>query len=80
MPITMTENVEEVDVLETEQSDAALEKRMKKLESEATRVLKASSELLKSLNKEPAPQEATQPESSAPANPEELNKPEQAQS
>ena len=75
----MTEEIEEVDVLEMEQSDDVLDKRMKKLESEATRLLKTSSELLKLLSKEKAKEEEAQPENSEPGNPAELNKAEQNQ-
>jgi hypothetical protein len=76
----MTEEIEEVDVLETEQSDYVLDKRMKKLESEATRLLKTSSELLKLLSKEKAKEEEAQPENSEPGKLAELNKAEQIQS
>jgi hypothetical protein len=75
----MTEEIEEVDGLETEQSDDVLDKRMKKLERDATRLLKTSSELLKLLSKEQAKGEA-QPESSESGKPAELNKAEQIQS
>lgn len=74
---TMTEVMEEVDALESEQSEDALEKRMKKLESEAARLLKTSNELLQTFSKEPAKQEDIQQENSAQGNSEEPNKSEQ---
>jgi hypothetical protein len=54
--ITMNEEIED-DILESELADDALEKRMRKLESEAARILHQSSELLKSLSKETSKQE-----------------------
>jgi len=40
------------EILAEELADDALEKRMRKLESEASRILNQSNELLRSLNKE----------------------------
>ena len=49
---------------EAETEDDALESRMKKLEKEATRLLKHSNELLQTLNKETTRQEETKQENS----------------
>lgn len=49
------------DILEAELADDALEKTMKKAESEASRALHLSTELLKKFSKEP-PKEETKPE------------------
>lgn len=54
---------EEIDdeILEAELADDALEKRMRKLEAEAARILQQSSELVKSVSKEaPKQEEMTQ--------------------
>lgn len=47
----MTEENVDDEILEAELADDALEKRMKKLEAEAARVLHQSSELLQEMNK-----------------------------
>ena len=52
-----TSDESEDDVTELELEDDALEKRMKKLEREATRLLNHSNELLQELNKARAKQE-----------------------
>jgi len=52
----MTEEIDD-DILEAELEDDALEKKMKKLESEAARLLNLSSGLLKELSKNSANQE-----------------------
>jgi arsenate reductase-like glutaredoxin family protein len=57
----MTDEIDD-DILEAELEDDALEKKMKKLESEAARLLNHSSELLKALSKESPKQEETPPE------------------
>lgn len=46
----MTEEIDD-EILESELEDDALEKKMRKLESEVARVLNQSSELLQELNK-----------------------------
>ncbi|MDI6741932.1 MAG: hypothetical protein QMD11_04245 [Smithella sp.] len=50
---------EEIDdeILEAELADDALEKRMRKLEAEAARILQQSSELVKAVSKEAPKQE-----------------------
>ena len=45
------------EILEAEMGDDALEKKMKKVESEAARILKQSSELLKVLTRDSSQQE-----------------------
>ena len=57
----MTDEIDD-EILETELADDALEKKMKKLESEAARLLNQSTELLTELSKNSAKQEETQPE------------------
>jgi len=57
----MTEEIDD-EILEAELADDALEKKMRKLESEATRLLNQSSELLKELSKDSAKQEETEKE------------------
>lgn len=52
----MTEEIDD-DILEAELEDDALEKKMRKLESEAARLLNQSTELLKELSKNSAKQE-----------------------
>jgi hypothetical protein len=47
------------EILEAELGDDALEKKMKKIESEAARILKQSSELLKALTRDSSQQEET---------------------
>jgi len=47
------------DILEGELADDALEKTMKKAESEASRALQLSTELLKKFSKEPPKEETT---------------------
>jgi hypothetical protein len=59
--INMTDEIDD-EILETELADDALEKKMKKLESEAARLLNQSTELLTELSKNSAKQEETQPE------------------
>ncbi len=54
----MTEEIDD-DILEAELEDDALEKKMKKLESEAARLLNLSSELLKELSKDSERKEET---------------------
>jgi hypothetical protein len=49
----MTEEIYDDEILETELEDDALERRMRKLESEAARILRQSNELLKTLSSEP---------------------------
>jgi arsenate reductase-like glutaredoxin family protein len=46
----MTDEIDD-DILEAELADDALEKKMRKLESEAARILNQSNELLRKLNK-----------------------------
>ena len=46
----MTDEIDD-DILEAELEDDALEKKMRKLESEAARILNQSNELLRELNK-----------------------------
>jgi arsenate reductase-like glutaredoxin family protein len=46
----MTDEIDD-DILEAELEDDALEKKMRKLESEAARILNQSNELLRKLNK-----------------------------
>jgi len=58
----MTDEIDD-DILEAELEDDALEKKMKKLEGEAARLLNHSTELLKALSKEsPKQEEAPQEE------------------
>ncbi|KQC06119.1 MAG: hypothetical protein APR62_08465 [Smithella sp. SDB] len=57
----MTDEIDD-DILEAELEDDALEKKMKKLESEAARLLNQSSELLKALSKDSPKQEETEKE------------------
>jgi predicted nucleic acid-binding Zn-ribbon protein len=57
-----TSDEAEDDVAELELEDDALEKRMRKLEREAARLLNYSSELLQELNKARAKQEDTERE------------------
>ena len=45
------------EILEAEMGDDALENKMKKVESEAARILKQSSELLKALTRDSSQQE-----------------------
>jgi uncharacterized coiled-coil DUF342 family protein len=52
----------EGDISELDLEDDALEKRMRKLESEATRLLNQSSELLKEMNKGKEKQEEVKEE------------------
>jgi len=47
----MTEEMIEDDILEAELADDALEKRMRKLEADAERVLRQSTELIREMNK-----------------------------
>jgi len=47
------------EILEAEMGDDALENKMKKVESEAARILKQSSELLKALTRDSSQQEET---------------------
>jgi len=49
----MTEEISDDEILETELEDDALERRMRKLESEAARILRQSNELLKTLSSGP---------------------------
>jgi hypothetical protein len=52
------------EILESELADDALEKKMRKLESEATRILNQTNELLRELNKgKEKPEEIKQEES-----------------
>ena len=60
----MTEEITDDEILEAELEDDALEKRMRKLESEVSRLLDHSNELIKTLSKETAKQEETKPEES----------------
>ena len=60
--ITMTDEIKDIeaiedDISELELADDALEKKMRKLESEAARLLHHSNELLKAVNKETSKQE-----------------------
>jgi hypothetical protein len=57
----MTEEFED-DITELELEDDALEKRMRKLENEAARLLNHSNELIQALRKETAKQEETKQE------------------
>jgi hypothetical protein len=59
----MSDEIED-DVTEAEVEDDALESKIKKLEKEATRVLKHSTELLQTLNKETSRQEEAKQENS----------------
>jgi len=52
------------EILDTELTDDALEKTMKKAESEAARILNQSSELLKSIRKDTVKQEEEKKEES----------------
>ena len=47
----MTEEIIDDDILEAELADDALEKKMRKLEADATRILNQSNELLREMNK-----------------------------
>jgi arsenate reductase-like glutaredoxin family protein len=53
----MNEEIDNDEILEAELADDALEKTMKKAESEAARILKHSNKLLQELNKAKAIQE-----------------------
>lgn len=57
----MNEEMDE-EILAAELADDALEKRMRKLEAEAARVLQQSSELIKAVSKEAPKQEEVTPE------------------
>ena len=57
----MSDEIED-NFTEAEAEDDALESRMKKLEKEATQLLKHSNELLQTLNKETSRQEETKQE------------------
>lgn len=59
----MSDEIED-NFTEAEAEDDALESRMKKLEKEATRLLKHSNELLQTLDKETSRQEETKQENS----------------
>ena len=59
----MTDEIDD-DILEAELEDDALEKKMRKLESEAARLLHHSDELLKEVDKGKAKQEETKQEDS----------------
>jgi hypothetical protein len=52
------------EILESELADDALEKKMRKLESEATRILNQTNELLRELNKGKEKQEEIKQEES----------------
>lgn len=58
----MNEEFDNDEILEVELADDALERTMKKAESEASRILKQSSELVKVLIKDTAQQEEEQAE------------------
>ena len=47
----MTEEIIDDEILEAELADDALEKKMRKLEADATRILNQSNELLREMNK-----------------------------
>ncbi|MBN1472160.1 MAG: hypothetical protein JW925_10300 [Syntrophaceae bacterium] len=55
--MTMTEEILDDEILESELADDALDKKMRKLEAEAARILNQSNELLQELNKARAKQE-----------------------
>jgi hypothetical protein len=57
--ITMTDEIDD-EILEAELKDDALEKKMRKLEADAARILHQSSELLREMNKGKEKQEETQ--------------------
>jgi len=62
----MTEENIDDEILEAELADDALEKRMKKLEAEAARVLHQSTELLQEMNKAREKQQPEQQEGPLP--------------
>ncbi|PKN69047.1 MAG: hypothetical protein CVU54_12105 [Deltaproteobacteria bacterium HGW-Deltaproteobacteria-12] len=66
----MSDEIED-DVAEFELKDYALELKMKKLESEATRLLHHSNELLQAINKEAPKKEEMKQEDSEVKDPEE---------
>jgi hypothetical protein len=57
--ITMNDEIDD-EILEAELKDDALEKRMRKLEADAARILHQSNELLREMNKGKEKQEETQ--------------------
>ena len=59
----MTDEIDD-EILEAELKDDALEKKMRKLESEATRILNQTNELLRELNKGKEKQEEIKQEES----------------
>lgn len=58
----MTEEIIDDDILEAELADDALEKKMRKLEADAARILHQSNEVLREMNKGKEKQEETQAE------------------
>lgn len=58
----MEDEILDDEILESELADDALEKRMRKLESEANRILHQSDELLREMNKGKEKQEDVKPE------------------
>ena len=56
----MTEEIIDDDILEAELADDALEKKMRKLEADATRILHQSNEVLRQMRKGKENQEETE--------------------
>jgi arsenate reductase-like glutaredoxin family protein len=60
--MTMNDEIDD-EILDTELEDDALEKKMRKLESEAARILNQSNELIREMNKGKKNQEETEEQS-----------------